>query len=54
MSFCNRYVVGREQNVVHVDFGRRPGPPAPTFPGAAALRPLDPQPHLGRHILCKR
>jgi hypothetical protein len=38
MSFCNRYVVGRERNVVHVDFGRKPDPPAPQFPGAAALR----------------
>jgi hypothetical protein len=38
MSFCNRYVVGRERNVVHVDFGRKPDPPAPKFPGAAALR----------------
>jgi hypothetical protein len=38
MTACNRYVVGREHNVVHVDFGRKPDPPAPEFPGAAALR----------------
>lgn len=38
MKPCNRYVLGREHNVVHVDFGREPDPPAPKFPGAAALR----------------
>jgi hypothetical protein len=38
MSSCNRYIVGRERNVVHVDFGRKPDPPK--FPGAAALRTL--------------
>jgi hypothetical protein len=38
MTACNRYVLGREHNVVHVDFGRKPDPPAPKFPGAAALR----------------
>jgi hypothetical protein len=38
MSFCNRYVVGRERNVLHVVFGRKPDPPAPKFPGATALR----------------
>ena len=38
MNTCNRYVIGREHNVVHVDFGREPDPPAPKFPGAAALR----------------
>jgi hypothetical protein len=31
-------VVARESNVVHVDFGRQPDPPAPRFPGAAGLR----------------
>ncbi|MGE3987303.1 hypothetical protein [Pseudorhodoplanes sp.] len=34
----NRYVIGREHNVVRVDFSRRPEPPGPTFPGAGALR----------------
>jgi hypothetical protein len=38
MKSCNRYVIGREYNVVHIDFGREPDPPAPKFPGAAALR----------------
>jgi hypothetical protein len=32
------YVIVRDNNVVHVDFGREPDPPAPKFPGAAALR----------------
>ena len=32
------YVIAREHNVVRVDFRRRPDPPAPKFPGAAALR----------------
>jgi hypothetical protein len=34
----DRYVIGRERNVVRVDFSRRPEPPGPTFPGAGALR----------------
>jgi hypothetical protein len=33
----SRYVIGREDNVVVVDF-RRTNPPAPHFPGAGALR----------------
>jgi hypothetical protein len=32
------YVIARENNVVRVDFNREPDPPAPQFPGAAALR----------------
>jgi hypothetical protein len=32
------YVVAREANIVRVDFGREPDPPAPRFPGAGALR----------------
>src|SRR2546423_436772 len=31
------YVVERESNIVRVDFGREPDPPAPKFPGAGAL-----------------
>jgi hypothetical protein len=31
------YVIERESNVVRVDFGREPDPPAPKFPGAGAL-----------------
>jgi hypothetical protein len=31
-------VIGREHNVVRVDFRREPDPPAPTFPGANGLR----------------
>jgi len=34
---ADRYVIGRENNVVVVDF-REPDPPAPKFPGAGALR----------------
>ena len=34
---ASRYVIGREDNVVVVDF-RRTIPPAPHFPGAGALR----------------
>ena len=38
-AVINRYVVARDRNVVRVDFIRRdPDPPAPKFPGAAALR----------------
>jgi hypothetical protein len=31
-------VIGRDRNVVVVDFAGRPEPPAPQFPGANALR----------------
>jgi hypothetical protein len=31
-------IIGRQRNVVRVDFRRQPEPPGPTFPGAAALR----------------
>jgi hypothetical protein len=34
----NRYIIGRDSNVVRVDFGRHPDPPTPKFPGTAALR----------------
>ena len=34
---AGRYVIGRENNVVLVDF-REPDPPDPKFPGAGALR----------------
>lgn len=38
-GIVNRYIVARDRNVVRVNFGRRdPDPPAPTFPGAGALR----------------
>ena len=37
MRCANRYVIGREDNVVLVDF-RQTDPPAPHFPGAGALR----------------
>jgi hypothetical protein len=36
-----RRVIGREHNVVRVDFGREPDPPAPRFPGAAARRMMS-------------
>jgi hypothetical protein len=38
MGVVDRYIVGRDDNVVHVDFGHEPDPPAPRFPGAGALR----------------
>lgn len=31
-------VIGRDSNIVRVDFTREPDPPAPRFPGAAGLR----------------
>jgi hypothetical protein len=34
----SRFVIGRDNNVVRVDFGRDPDPPAPKFPGATGLR----------------
>jgi hypothetical protein len=34
------HIVGRENNVVRVDFGREADPPAPKFPGANGLRPV--------------
>ena len=37
-AVLDRYVIGRERNVVRVDFRRDPDPPAPKFPGASALR----------------
>jgi hypothetical protein len=37
-TMIDRYVIGRERNVVRVDFSRKPEPPGPTFPGAGALR----------------
>lgn len=36
-------VIGRDGNVIRVDFRRNPDPPAPKFPGAAALRDLYPE-----------
>jgi hypothetical protein len=38
MGVVERYIVGRDDNVIHVDFGREPDPPAPRFPGAGSLR----------------
>jgi hypothetical protein len=35
---ANRYVIAREENVVHVDFRCSREPPGPQFPGAGALR----------------
>jgi hypothetical protein len=34
----DRYVIGRDRNVVRVNFAREPEPPTPSFPGAGALR----------------
>jgi hypothetical protein len=38
MDRASRYVIAREDNVVHVKFDRDTRPPTPTFPGAGALR----------------
>lgn len=38
MNVVDRYVVAREDNVFHVDFGYEPDPPPPPFPGAGSLR----------------
>lgn len=37
MDVVDRYIVGRDDNVVHVDFRHEPDPPTPTFPGAGSL-----------------
>jgi hypothetical protein len=37
---AHRFVLGRDDNVVRVDFSRDPDPPAPRFPGAGALRDI--------------
>ncbi len=34
----NHFVIGRENNVLLVDFSREPDPPTPKFPGASGLR----------------
>jgi len=34
----DRYVIGRDRNVVRVDFARQSEPPTPPFPGGAAMR----------------
>ena len=36
-SAVDCYVIGRESNVVRVDFGHEPDPPAPSFPGGNGL-----------------
>jgi len=38
MGVVGQYIVGRDGNIVHVDFGHEPDPPAPRFPGASSLR----------------
>jgi hypothetical protein len=38
LSVVERHVIARESNVVRVDFGHEPDPPAPCFPGASGLR----------------
>ena len=39
----NTYIIGRNDNVLVVDFTRRPEPPAPRFPGANGLRGKGPE-----------
>ena len=38
MRIASRHVIARESNVLRVDFQHEPDPPAPRFPGAAAVR----------------
>jgi hypothetical protein len=38
MGVVGQFIVGRDGNIVHVDFGHEPDPPAPRFPGASSLR----------------
>lgn len=40
---ARRYIIARDDNVVLVDFRHEPDPPAPTFPGAGALRTGQPR-----------
>lgn len=41
LRVIDRRVIGRESNIVRVDFSREPDPPAPCFPGANGLRLSD-------------
>ena len=38
LTLINNRVIGREGNIVLVDFSQKPHPPAPRFPGANGLR----------------
>jgi hypothetical protein len=40
-GIVDQYVVWRNDNVVHVDFGHEPDPPTPTFPGAGSSRSCE-------------
>ena len=46
--YLDRYVIARENNVVRVDLRRDSDPPAPTFPGAGALRVEQTKESCGR------
>jgi hypothetical protein len=37
-AIVNDCVIGQQDNIVLVDFSRKPDPPAPRFPGASGLR----------------
>ena len=39
-SKTGRFVIGREDNVLRVDFSRDPDPPVPRFPGGCGLREI--------------
>jgi hypothetical protein len=41
--FTKTYIIGRNDNVLVVDFTRRPEPPAPRFPGANGSRGKVPE-----------
>jgi hypothetical protein len=38
MNTIKSRVIGREHNIVRVEFRREPDPPTPPFPGAGALK----------------
>ena len=48
------YVVERDSNIVRVDFGREPDPPAPKFPGAGALHEAPPMNDVAEPALVRR
>ena len=43
MRIASRHVIARESNVLRVNFQHEPDPPAPRFPGAAAVRNIPRQ-----------
>ena len=55
MSLINyRHIIGREHNIVRVDFARESDPPAPKFPGANGLRPVKKEESEPQCVLADR